>query len=137
MGWHGWIIEYVRSLLPQCHSVDNDLCDYDQILYFRIRIIIFMVTNIIFFYFAFQDLVFHWFFNTTSDFKDFINLPSIPGPNNSSQIVTFLARLMENYDQLYKPYPNIILVPNIHRIYLAIKDMLCLISLNSIFPIFH
>jgi len=47
-----------------------------------------------------QDLVFHWFFNTTSDFKDFINLPSIPGPNNSSQIVTFLARGARDYGML-------------------------------------
>jgi len=45
-----------------------------------------------------EDLTFHWFFNTTQDSKEFINLPG--AHYNSSMTVSYLARSADDYGTL-------------------------------------
>lgn len=47
-----------------------------------------------------EDLTFHWFFNTTQDSKEFINLPGAHSDNNSSMTVSYLARSVDDYGTL-------------------------------------
>jgi len=47
-----------------------------------------------------EDLTFHWFFNTTQDSKEFINLPGSHNENNSSMTVSYRARSVEDYGTL-------------------------------------